>query len=423
MQLYILSGKEYAAQYGIEEYELIGVLDEQDDIVVNKRYNDVGYCAFMVACNEEMLELLKRGNYIFRFDDDAFFKIETMSIDTDVEQGDYITVDAIDMNNVLAGRIVRWDIVYSGKVAEFIKQLVTDNIINPQQAKRKIPNFIFDDSNFAEFTDLISVAKNTATQDLLQLVISTCKAYNYGFRVSFNIETRQLVFRLYKGKNKATMNGEEYVEFSPNFANIISSHYKEDESNYKNVVYIGYKSANKDDENVYLFSFFEGAEEPQGEDRREFYVDATNLNTDITLEELNLLFGWVRRSPETQGTETSGYYYITFSDGTTQTVATFEITTTDGKATEKLTVTDYTYSLLIRAAGANALTERVKTKEFNGEVDTIDTYKYKEDYDLGDIVNVANDYGLRAAAQITEITESENADSPYSVEPKFEYLN
>ena len=412
MQVYILN----------QNYERIGELSEQEDIVFNKRFNDVGYCALKVAADAEMLELLRAGNYIYRYDDDIICRIETATIDTNVEQGDYLTVDAVDMNNILAGRIIRWDVTYSGTVAGFIKRLITENVINPAQSARKIANFEFDDSNFSEFTEKINVVKETAAQDLLQLVIATCKTYNYGFRVSLNIETRKLVFRLIKGKNKATTDSDEYIEFSPNYANIISSKYKEDMSNYKNVVYVGYKSANKDDENVYLLSLFNDENEPQGEERREVYVDATNTSREIDIATLQTIFnGSVKRNPATQGAETSGYYYIT-QNGAEQKVATFEVSTTDGASSEKITVTDYTYLLLIRATGYNKLAEHIKTQEFSGEVDTIDTYEYKKDYDLGDIVYVENEYGIGAASQITEVTESENADSPFSIEPKFEFI-
>ena len=417
MQVYILD----------KQYNLLAAINEQEDIVFNKRFNDVGYCALKVECNEEMLELLQAGHYIFRYDDDMICKIVKPQIDTDIQQGDYLTVDAEDMNNIFAGRIVRWDVAYSGTVAGFIKQLLVENVINPKQPLRRIANFYFDESNFAEFTEKINVPKGTATQDLLQLIITTCKTYNYGFRVSLDIETRRLRFRLIRGKNKATMQGTEYVEFSPNYANIISSHYAENESNYKNVVYVGYKSANKDDENIYLLSVYEGQSdgkpEPQGEERREVYVDATGTSREVDIDTLQTMFnGNVKRNPASQGAETSGYYYVTV-DGSEQKVGTFEVTTSDDVKTEKITVTDYTYLLLIRATGENKLAEHTKTQEFDGKIDTIDTYQYKVDYDLGDVVKIANEYGIEAAAQITEVTESENSDTPYTVEPHYEYLS
>ena len=420
MQIYILAGHDYAKAYGINEYDTIAAIDEQEDIVFNKRFCGTGYCALKVGCTPEMLDYLKRGNYIYRFDDDMFCKIKKVSLDTDVEQGDYLTVDAVDMNNILAGRIVRWGFVYSGTVLNFLEKLITENVINPEQPLRKIANFELYEmtaAERAEFTETIDVAKDTATQDLFQLVESTCKSYNYGFRVSFNINTRQLVFRLLRGKNKATMESEEYVEFSPNFANIISSHYEEDESDYKNVVYVGYKSANKDDENIYLHSVYEGqstgATEPQGEYRREVYVDGTSTSREITLAELQSLYGSVTKS---------GSSYFATVDGKQTEIATFTTETKDGVTAEKITVTDFTYSQLIRNIGVNALAERTKKQAFGGAVDTIDTYIYKTDYNLGDIVKVANEYGIEAAAQITEVTESENADSPYSVEPTFEFF-
>lgn len=416
MQIYILD----------HEYEMLGVIDEQEDIVFNKQFNDVGYCALKVACSAEMLSLLRRGHYIYRYDDDIFCKIEKVSLDTDVENGDYLTVDATDMNKILAGRIVRRDVTYSGTVLGFIELLINENVINPAQDYRKIANFTLYEMTAAEraaFTETISVAKDTATKDLLPLIRTTCKSYNYGFRVSFNIQTRKLVFRVFKGKNKAETESAEYVEFSPNYANIIASHYAEDESNYKNVAYVGYKSADKDDENVYLLSLYEGETEPQGEERRELYIDGTSTSREIDYSTLRTIVNAsIYRNPATVGTETSGYYY-TRINGQEQKVATFEITTDDkGVKTEKITVTDYTYLLLIRTVGKNALAERTKTQEFDGAVDTIDTYLYKTDYNLGDIVKVANDYGITAAAQITEVTESESAEQPYLVEPKFEFI-
>lgn len=404
MQLYILNAN----------YELLGELSEQEDIVFNKRFNDVGYCALKVACDNDMLSLLQRGNYIYRYDDDFFCKIETVTLETDIEQGDYFTIDATDMNSILSGRIVRWEVVYSGTVAGFIKRLVYENCILPTQPQRAIPNFIFDDSNFAEFTETINISRETATKDLLQLIITTCKTYNYGFRVSFDISSKKLVFRLIKGKNKATMESAEYIEFSPNYANIISSKYKEDESNYKNLVYVGYKG---EDEKTHLLSLFTEDAEPTGEDRKEVYIDGTSTSRDISVGELELLFGAITKESATAGDKTTAIYYATI-DNQKKVVATSEGVGED----EKITANDYTYLLLIRIVGLNTLAERKKTQEFSGEVDTVDTYEYKKDYNLGDIVKVANEYGIEAAAQIIEVTESESSESPYSVEPIFEYI-
>ena len=395
MRLYILD----------KNYQIIGLVDESESVLWNKKYNDIGECEIYIPCQETYLALLEIGNYVYRYDDDMFCKIQSVEIQTNVEQGDYIVATATDICSILAGRIVRWQIVYSGTVAGFIQKAITDSVINPEQAQRKIPNFEFDSSNFSELTETINVS--AFTEDLLQLVLTTCKTYNYGFRLSYNIDSQKLVFRLYKGKNKATPESEQYVEFSPTFSNILSSNYKEDIGNYKNVVYVGYKNTA---EETHLLSLYNGDNEPQGEERRELYVDGTGTSRSITFEELQQLFPSVTKSETT--------YYIT-EDGEQVAVATSEGEGED----ERITVTDYTYLLLIRAVGQNALAERTRTQEFSGDVDTLDSYEYKVDYDNGDFVKVKNEYGIEAIAQITEILEAEDNENGYTVEPKFEYYN
>ena len=404
MQVYILD----------PDYIPLGVIDEAESVLWNPKYNDVGECEIYIPCTEEYLSMLRRGNYVYRFDDDMFCKIERLQIKTDVENGDYIIATAKDICNILAGRIVRWQIVFSGTLGQFIQKVLNDNVINPSQSQRAISHFTFDASNLAEFNEKVEVS--AFTDDLLQLILTTCKTYSIGFRVSFNMETRKLVFRLYRGKNKASITGEEYIEFSPSYANILTSNYSEDDASYKNVVYVGYKGV---DEQTHLLSLHKGEAEPQGEARREIYIDGTSMSRDITYEELKQMFPEVQRNPAKMGSETSGYYYI----DTDSKVATFEISTTDGEKTEKITVTDYTYLLLIRALGDNTLAEKSMAQSFEGDVDTVDTYEYKVDYNLGDIVKVINEYGIEAEARITEVMESDDVNNGFSVEPKFEYLN
>lgn len=411
MQVYILN----------PAYEIIGMIDEADSVLWEKQYNDVGEAEIYLPCTTEYLELLKEDNYLYRYDDDMFCKIEIVEIQTDEEQGDYIIATAKDMCRILAGRIVRWSIVYSGTVAGFFQKVLNDNVINPAQSYRRIPNFEIDTSNFSEFTERIDVS--AFTDDLLNLIMTTCKAYNYGFRVSYDISVGKLKFRLYKGVNRASEDSDEYVEFSPVFSNILTSSYKTDKSNYKNVVYVGYKDAN---EQVQLLSMNNGGVQPEGEERREIYVDGTGTSRDIKYEELLQMFPSLVKVSGTATDENGktivvASYYS--SEDAPQTPETAVATSTGEGEKEKITVTDYTYLMLIRAIGANVLAERKKTKEYSGSVDTVDTYEYKKDYNLGDVVKVINEYGIEAEAQIVSVMESDDIDNGYQVEPKFEYLN
>ena len=151
---------------------------------------------------------------------------------------------------------------------------------------------------------------------------------------------------------------------------------------------------------------YEGDREPQGIDRKEFYIDATNQSRDISADELLLMFPTAKLN--------GSVYYITISG------IPIDVATVNG---DKVTVTDFTFQKMLTIIGYNGLAERRKSQEFTGEVDTVDTYEYKGDYDLGDIVKAVNDYGIGAEAQITEIWESDDSESGYTVEPKFEYFS
>lgn len=396
-------------------YAQIAVITEADSVLWQKKYNDAGECEICLACNTEMLDLLKQGHYIYRYDDDMFCKIKTVEIDTNEETGDQLIVTAPDICTILSGRIVRWQTVYSGTVAGYVLKLLNDNVISPAQSQRRIPNFVVDTSNFTQLTAKIEVSAHT--EDLLQAIVTACKTANYGFRVSYDIERGQLVFRLIQGENKAINTADTYIEFSPSFSNILTTHYKNDSTNRKNLVYVGYKNAA---EEMLLLSLHNEDAEPTGENREEVYVDGTGTSRNITREELLQLFPDLSEVCVTINEKKYKNYYTTVS-GVEELVAVGQ--KNDEESAESITVTDYCYIILIRNIGENALAERVITEEFSGEVDVQDTYIYKTDYDIGDIVKIANEYGISAEARIVEVMESEDSENGHTIEPVFEYLS
>lgn len=396
-------------------YEKIGVITAADSVLWNKHYCGVGECEISVPCNTQALNLLKQGNYIYRYDDDMFCKIKGNSIKTDRENGDQLIVTARDMCELLSGRIVRWQTVYTGTVAGYIRKLLRDNVIAPQQTQRKVANFTIDESTFSP--RLAKIEVSTHTTDLLQAITEACKGANYGFRVSYNIDTGKLVFRLTEGKNKASATGDDYVEFSPSFANIISTQYNSNATLYKNLVYVGYKDAAGE---LKLLSMHNEKAEPTGEHRQEIYIDGTNVSRDITREELAAMFADLKEVCVTIDEKKYKNYYTT-PDGEDILIAVGTIASED--ATEKITVTDYTYIMLIRNVGKTALDEHKVSESFSGEVDTTKSYIYKVDYDLGDIVNVADAYGNASPARVVAVRESEDADSGAVVEPEFEFIS
>lgn len=87
----------------------------------------------------------------------------------------------------------------------------------------------------------------------------------------------------------------------------------------------------------------------------------------------------------------------------------------DGGEDKETNINDFIDQL--NSAGIEELSEKIIDKTFDGEVQS--TYVYGEDYYLGDIVYIENEYGIKAAVRIIEIIESED-ESGYKCIPTFE---
>lgn len=79
------------------------------------------------------------------------------------------------------------------------------------------------------------------------------------------------------------------------------------------------------------------------------------------------------------------------------------------------------YDNLLKERGYEKLKEHSITQAFSGEVEPSTTYKYKDDYNLGDIVTVETSYGISTHPRIVEIIENWD-ETGYKVVPTFEEM-
>ena len=67
------------------------------------------------------------------------------------------------------------------------------------------------------------------------------------------------------------------------------------------------------------------------------------------------------------------------------------------------------------------MSEYKSITSFTGDVIIGANYTYKDDYNLGDIVNIVNEYGISINVRISEILESID-DNGYTMEPTFQNI-
>lgn len=187
-------------------------------------------------------------------------------------------------------------------------------------------------------------------------IIELCLENKLGWKITLN-QNKQFVFKTYKGVDRSILQDEvPRLIFSHEFENLFSSKYQFDSTEYKNVALIGGQGEGLD-------RILADIGDSEGLERREMFVDASKAN----------------------------------SEG--------------GDAV------DYRNALI--SEGKEKLAETAATTSFEGEVD-FNSYQYKTDYDLGDIVTITNKYGITASVRIVEIIETWDNEG-YTIEPVFEY--
>ena len=349
--------------------DAVGIIDDYISIVwTPRRYNEAGDFEMVVPASAEKINDLQLGRYLYSTDDnDVLMVIETVEIETDIEDGDKLKVTGRSIESVLDRRIIWSQTILSGNLQNGVKKLLTDAIINPSIADRRISNFIFEDSTDSRITGLTLDAQFTG-DDLYEAISGICKQVKIGFKISVDLDTKTLTFKLYVGDDRSyNQDTYPFVIFSPKFDNIISTDYLESTTTLKTVTLVageGEGSARK----TTIVESSEGA--GSGLDRREMFSDRRDLST----------------------------------------------------TTQSGTLSNAEYMKQLTTAGEEDLAENKKTKAFEGEVESTVMFKYGVDFFIGDIVQIENQYGMEGTARVIEVVKSYDT-SGYTCLPTFEAIN
>lgn len=347
-----------------KDFNTIYILDVFNSFIWTDRYNKYGDFEITTEVSDSLLDNLRENYYICLKSSDHAMIIEDLSIDTDVETGNILTISGRSLESILDRRII-WNITkISGNLQEAIKKLINENIISPAIEERKIPNFIFEDSTDENITKLEIEAGQYMGENLYDVITSICDYYSIGFKIYLN-ENNQFVFKLYCGIDRSYKQEiVPYVVFSPSFENIINSSFFQSNSLLKNVSLI---RGEGEGANVKTAIVKIGSE--TGLNRRELYTDAR------------------------------------------------DIMTYDGEAT----LSDEEYTKQLKQRGIENLNENVYVKSFSGQVETTNMFVYGTDFYMGDIVQIVNEYNMESRSRIIELIQSHSADG-YTIYPTFDEI-
>jgi hypothetical protein len=341
------------------DLEIVDIIDTFQSLIWTERYNGYGDFEIYMSASEELVNTFASDRYIRLTDSNRIMVIEDTQIKTDVENEDKLIIKGRSAESILDRRIIWAPTILSGSLQNGIQTLLNDNLISPSILERAIPNFVFEISSDLTITAL-TVEAQYARDELYESIEKLCVSNNIGFKVTLDDVNNKLVFLLYAGVDRSyDQLTNPYVVFSKEFDNIINSDYSKSTKTLKNVTVV----AGEGDGDARKTKVVGDA---TGIERREMYTDASNVS---------------------------------------QTV-------------DSVVLSDDDYYAQLEQKGNEDLAENVLESSFDSQIDYTRTYKYGEDYFLGDIIQIVNGYGIQAKAQVTEIIRSQN-ESGIEMYPTF----
>ena len=339
-----------------QNLELQGIIDKYASVIWRPAYYDIGDFEIYLSATDKAIELLRENRYLVRSQDitvengvttyKKVMIIKNLQLTTDIENGDFYCVTGKELKYLLHQRIVWGQSILRDTVEYVLRRLIGSNAINPVEPTRTIPNM-----QHAEpkgYTERIEV--QISNKQLDEAITELCKTYGYGWDIY--ITDNKLTVDIYKGVDRSyNQTTKPYVVFADSFENIYTTEYVYESEEYGNMTLVGGEGEGGDRIYAYVNN------EVSGLDRYETFTDAREISQNLGSEDA-----------------------VSLED----------------------------YLLLLEEKGRETLAELTTAEGFTGEVLSNLTFKYGEDFNLGDIVTVINKYGITKNVRVLSAIESDD---------------
>lgn len=367
-------------------YNVVGIIDNYSSAIFTRRYWECGDFELYIKANRKSLEILQPNYYVRRDGDTYIYVVESIQLTTSQEDGDFLTVKGRSVESMLNRRILYnhrnenlsqpytiggFNVDYPTDTCKTVEDCIRNAIeitiaptdLNPYGVKWAWDgNFIL--GGRQGFSETMPQTQILGAY-LYDFIVEQCQTYGYGFKVHLNNNSK-FEFNLYKGRDCSyNQTDNPYIVFSPEFDNLSNTNYIFDITNYKNFAY-GIGKADIEDERLWNGKPLKNGGNVNMINRRELFVDGSSISN----EEKDI----------------------------------------NG---DNVIMSENKYAMYV---GNNAYNELIKypvLETFDGDV-----ISNNMSYNLGDIVQIINEYGISATARIVEIIECED-ESGYSIVPKF----
>lgn len=375
------------------QYRVLDTLDTFKEATWNVFFRDEGNCMlYLPAVTWANSPYLKAGNYLSLKGSDRYMILEDFETRHEMDEDPLIIVEGRSLEAILDRRVI-WDklmFARGGKVQDLIRRIVNENLISPSIASRRVPNFRFVDS-----ADSGVVGKTTDSdylfhgENVLTTVRDLCSHYDLGFRVlpegdgGFKMD-------LYSGVDRSyAQEANPWVVFSPQYNNLESTKLIVKHSGTRNAMLVY---------NEHDWTESVDVEVPDDEGNPQ--------TVSYTVEHHEVYSEDVAGKGGTQSGLGRRELFLESSKSHTK----------DDE--ERTMFTEAEYRAILQNEGKSELSEYDVNSVFYGKIEALNQFTLGKDFELGDIVQVENEYGMTGRCRVAEVIFSQN-DSGERVLPYF----
>ena len=256
---------------------LEAVCDSFSSLLWDIEYYQCGKFEVYIAANPRNIEIFQTGRIVGRDDDKEHFGIiESVKIETDAENGDYLTVSGRFLMCLLERRIIYPTCSFTSQksYSDIVHSVVSQNAIHDDN--RKIPGLSLGSVSgdcWSRTTKL-----QVSYDNLMEWIYTICEKIGGTANIrlkKISGEQYEMVLDLSEGTDRSVLQAENpHIIFSDGYTNLLSFTYSSDISAQRNFAYILGKGEGAERKRT---TYFDG-DEPSFLERFEVYVDAKDMS-------------------------------------------------------------------------------------------------------------------------------------------------
>lgn len=276
VEIYSLTAKENRISVN-----LVTVCDSFSSLLWDVEYYQCGSFEVYIAATPQNVEIFQLGRIVGRDDDSKHFGIiESVKIETDAEDGDYLTVSGRFLTCLLERRIIYPSFSANDIYENIVRSVLSRNAISV--GIRNIPGLSMGTVSGDCWQGKTRL--QVSYDNLMEWLYTICETI--GGSANIRIDNNALKCDLFEGTDRSILQSENpHIVFSDSYNNLLSFAYAADSSVQKNFAYIfgcGEGSARK------RTTYFSETE-PTYLDRYEVYVDERNTAQEEDVSDVEYL--------------------------------------------------------------------------------------------------------------------------------------